>query len=211
MILALSQLAGNKIKQTPKGTKIPPKKKAYTLKQIAAIAQDINDGKIQLPDIPDFESNEEYECLWALVDSGSSVHVVDMPKVFPGAKIRKPHPQSKGFKVADGSNAPDLGSAIVPARTAEGNNISIQWKNAQVAMPILSTKLLSTGGKGLWYHEHGGSIVDPQACTKSDFVESGGVYFIKLMVKRSLTNQPEDARGDNNKKPQGFAGQGAAA
>ena len=35
-------------------------------------------------------SNDEYEAIWALVDSGSSVHVIDVEAVLPGAKIRKP-------------------------------------------------------------------------------------------------------------------------
>ena len=46
------------------------------------IAKDSASGKIQLPDV-ELESDEEYETLWALVDSGSSVHALDAEKVFP--------------------------------------------------------------------------------------------------------------------------------
>ena len=78
-----------------------------------------------------------------------------MEKTFPSAKVRKPHPKAQGFKVADGSNVADRGSADLPARTQEGEQLSIHWNNAKVAMPILSTNRLATGGKGVWYHEHG--------------------------------------------------------
>ena len=121
--------------------------------------------------------------------------------------MKKPSPNAKGFKVADGSFVPDFGTADVPARTEEGDELAVQWKNAKVAMPILSTKKLTAGGKGLWYHETGGSIVNPARAIKSDFIESGDVYFIKLLVPRALR------RG--NTKPDGnaggFARQGAAA
>ena len=75
-------------------------------------------------------------------------------------------------------------------------------------MPIMSTKLRTLGGKGVWYHETGGSLVNPNRGIKSDFVESGGVYFIKLMVPKCLTKKGHPAP----KGPpgcSGFAGQGA--
>ena len=72
---------------------------------------------------------------------------MDAEKHLPKAKVRKPHPKAKGFKVADGSFVPDLGSVDVPARTQEGDNLSIQFKNAKVAMPILSTNRLAHGAK----------------------------------------------------------------
>ena len=115
------------------------------------------------------------------------MHVVNVENVFPGASIQKPSPGAKPFKAANGGTVPNLGSAAVQARTAEGDSLTINWKNAPVEMPILSTKLLTHGGKGLWYHEHGGSIVNPERCTKSDFIEAGGVYFIKLLVPKSMT------------------------
>ena len=207
MLMALTQLAGTKVKFSKTPLK---KKKAFTMKQIAAIAEEVNTGKIKLPDLT-LDSNEEWEALWALVDSGSSVHVVDMATTFPSAKVKKPHPRAQGFKVADGSHVPDRGSAELKARTQEGDNLTINWKNAPVAMPILSTNLLSKGGKAVWYHENGGSIVNPQASTKSDFVESGGVYFINILVPGSLTQKPQPQRRDERKQQPGFVRQGAAA
>ena len=141
------------------------------------------------------------------MDSGSSVHVVDMEVVFPKAAVKKPHPNSRGFKVADGSFVPDLGTATVPAKTQEGDPLNIEWKNAKVAMPILSTNKLSHGGNAVLYHEEGGSVINPKCCKKSDFIESGGVYFIKLFVPKRLR---PDANADANGGQQGFARPGVA-
>ena len=101
------------------------------------------------------------------------------------------------------------GSATIPARTVEGDDLTTEWKDAEVAMPILSTKRRAQGGKGLWYHEEGGSLINPQRCIKSEFVESEGVCFIKILVPKSMTQRGHPPpRGPP--KLQGFAGQGAA-
>ena len=79
-----------------------------------------------------------------------------------------------------------------------------------MAMPILSTKKLAKGNKGVWYHEKGGSIVDLDNAAKSDFVEAGGVHFIKLLVPRGVTAKRRPPHEANPAQP-GFARQGAAA
>ena len=186
MIKALTQLAGRPVRFGKQQAQ--KKRKGLTLKQISKIAEDVNSGKIQLPDVT-LDSNEEWDVLWALVDSGSSVHVVNAEQVFPGAKINKPRPGARPFKVANGGTVPNLGHAAVKARTAEGEDLTINWKNAPVDMPILSTKLLSEGGKAVLYHEAGGSIINPNTCSKSDFIEANGVYFIKLLVPKAMTTK----------------------
>ena len=50
--------------------------------RIAAIAKDVNDGKLKLPEL-DLPSDADFVAVWALVDSGSSVHVVNAKKSFP--------------------------------------------------------------------------------------------------------------------------------
>ena len=91
--------------------------------------------------------------------------------------------------MANGGTVPNVGDAAVTARTAEGQELTIQFKHADVEMQTLSTKRLANGGKHLWYHEHGGSIIDPEHCSKFDFIESNGVYVIKLFVPKSLTTK----------------------
>ena len=67
--------------------------KPLTQKQIQEIADKINRGEIKLPDLK-LDTNADYDAVWALVDSGSSVHAVDMRKTFPGAKIQAPPPDA---------------------------------------------------------------------------------------------------------------------
>ena len=145
-----------------------------------------------------------------LFGSGSSIDVVNLQTVFPGAKVTKPKAGDKGFTAANGANVPNRGSAIIPARTAEGDDMTAEWKDADVELPILSTKRRTQGGKGVWYHEHGGSVINPNRAIKSDFVESGGVYVIKLLVPKCLTQKGHPPP----KAPpaaQGFTGPGAAS
>ena len=101
--------------------------------------------------------------------------------------MTKPKPGEAGFTAANGSSVPNKGSSIIPARTEEGDDLTTEWKDGPVEMPILSTKKRTHGGKGLWYHEQGGSIINPNRGIKSDFVETNGVYFIQLLVPTCLT------------------------
>ena len=52
--------------------------------------------------------------------------------------------------------------------------------------------------------------MDLDNATKSDFVEAGGVYFIKLLVPRNVTAKGRPPHEANPAQP-GFARQGAAA
>ena len=128
MIQALSDLAAGKIQIGAKKSQQARKgKKPYTFKQIAAIADNINKGKIQLPDIT-LDSNEEWEAMWALVDAGSSVDVADMERDFPGAKVKEPQAGEKDFAAANGSKVRNLEGATIRARTVEGDDITSEWK-----------------------------------------------------------------------------------
>ena len=68
---------------------------------IAAIATDVNDGKITMPQL-DLPTNADYTAVWALVDSGSPVHIADAKKVFPNAANQPPPPGHRGFQGAGG-------------------------------------------------------------------------------------------------------------
>ena len=122
------------------------------------IAKDINDGKIKLPDL-NLPDDATYEAVRALVDSGSSVHVLNVESVVPGAKVHKPRVSRPGFKTACGGTVPDLGSAKVPFKTSEGHNFDIEWRNAPVAMPILSTRMLALDKGELRYQADAGQVV----------------------------------------------------
>ena len=101
--------------------------KPLTVKQIKNIAAKVNKGELKLPDV-DLGSGAEYEAVWALLDSGSSVHVVNGPNRFPGATVKKPARGAKGFTVANGKNIPDLGTLETPVKLPDGTNKIVLWK-----------------------------------------------------------------------------------
>ena len=175
------------------------KKQKIDTKRIAAVADKIKKGEIELPDL-DLESNDEWEAVWALLDSGSSVHVVNMSKHLPGAKIRRAPRGARGFQTADGKTIPDKGSAITPMRTVEGLERCVHWKNADVALPILSTNLIAQNNAELRYREKDGTIHHLDTGDTTDFIAASGVYFLKIYL-------PKDITKGKCKLPEGFVRQ----
>ena len=104
---------------------------------------------------------------------------------------------------------------ITPARTAEGMPTEIKWKNADVAMPILSTHEIAANEKSLEYFKDGGVI--RHALTREEitkFIQANGVYFVKLFIPKRITgSQPAGSGGGGgasltrpeNAEPGGFA------
>ena len=140
------------------------------------IANGITSGKIQLPEL-DLDTDEDYEAVWALVDSGSSVHVVDAEKFFPGAKIVPPKPGSTGFKTANSGTVPDLGSLDIPFVTGEGQHKVAHWINAKVAMPILSSNMLAANNGEVRCRQEGGEVTNLKTGDQTAFISRAGVYF----------------------------------
>ena len=130
-------------------------------------------------------SDESFRRVWALVDSGSSVHAVNVPKVFPGARLEAPPAGARGFTCANGSTIPNKGTAVVPFRTDEGLKSAIQWKNADVELPILSTHELARNGRKLLYGEDGGDILHPDGKPNTHFVAAHDVYFMNMFVPQT--------------------------
>ena len=159
-----------------------------------ALAKDINEGRLTLPEL-DLPSDKDYVAVWALVDSGSSVHVVDASQVFPKSKVLPPPKGHKGFTVADGTKVEHGGFVHTNIRTVEGENKTIRWKNAKVAMPILSTHELARNGSKLEYDEDHGIIHNKATGATTKFYQAAEVYFVPLLVKKDIL--PDD-------KPQGF-------
>ena len=65
--------------------------KKLTKDQINAIADKLQQGQISLPEL-DLPTDDVWMSIWSLVGSGSSVHVVDAPKIFlapPSSHFRR--------------------------------------------------------------------------------------------------------------------------
>ena len=153
--------------------------------RIAAIAKKVEKGEVQLPDL-DLPSDADYVAIWSLVDSGSSVNVVDATKLFPKSKVHPPPPGHKGFTVANGVRIPHRGFVHTEIQTVEGEKYVVRWKNAAVSMPILSTHAMARNTKRLEYDEDEGIIRDKLTGKTTKFYQAGSVYFVPLLIKKSL-------------------------
>ena len=92
---------------------------------------------------------------------------------------------------------PHKGSTITPIRTQEGLQRKVQWKNADVQMPILSTQVIASNQAELRYREHDGTIHHLDTGDETQFIAAQGVYFVKLFLPRSITQ-------GNCQQPKGF-------
>ena len=77
----------------------------------------------------------------------------------------------------------------------EGEDRTIRWKHAKVAMPILSTHELARSGSNLEYDEDEGEIRNKETGATTKFYQAAGVYVVPLLVKKDIL--PAD-------KPQGL-------
>ena len=167
----------------------------YTQEQIKAIAADVKSGTIAHPDL-DLHSSDEWEALWALVDTGSSINAADCPKVIPGAVVQ-PSPSNKStYATANGGQLKNRGQVTTQARTQEGHNRTIVWQNVEIDMPILSTSgLCPEDGDLVGYHNKGGVIYNHKTRHIGKFVREGNVYFMKVLVPRKLVKPPAEDKG----------------
>ena len=102
------------------------------------------------------KNNSDYFAIWALVDSGSSVHAINADKILPNARKQAPPKGHKGFRAANGQIIPHGGIVSAEVKFEEGNTTKLEWNNANVEMPILSTKKLNRdGGRTIFDDEEG--------------------------------------------------------
>ena len=169
--LKLSQKQRRKLK--------PFEPKPLTKEQILAISEQVNAGKLNLP-ILEQCSDANYRAIWNLVDSGSAADVANHKKHFPGATVTVSEAQKKGqtFTAANGSPIENKGEMSFPVRYEEGNEEVVTWQNADVELPIRSTKKMAAGKKRLCYGEESGIVINPDTGIHNRFVSAHGVYFI---------------------------------
>ena len=148
---------------------------------------------------------------WALVDSGSSVHAIDVEAVLPGAKICKPDTNAPGFRTACGGTVKDLGAAGVPFTSEEGNAHPIRWRHAKVAMPILSTQLLAKDNGELRYQIETGQIINVHTGKETHFIGASGVYFMNTYTHKKYTQTDWATTQTHGQEPEGFARPGRSA
>lgn len=158
--------------------------KPHNFARLCAIARDVKAGRIQLPDV-DLETDDEYTCLWALVDSGAGANVARKDH-FPNAvPVEAP---SITLSTANGEILPNDGAHMVRTMHRDGTQISRKFYRANVDMPILAvTELAQEGNHGseVRFHRNHGVVIDKETKKRQHFLRRRGVYFIKLYVPKS--------------------------
>ena len=177
MLKALSMLTPNiKIKSK--------KSKGMNMARIAAIARKVNSGEIHLPDV-NLENNDEYECCWALVDSGAGVNVARKGQFANVCPVEAP---PIVLSTASGAKLPNSGAVQVVTKSKEGIETRRTFYEAPVEMPILAVAELtkeSPEGSTTRFRQRDGYLEDNLCRTRQHFVKRKGVYFMKLYTQKS--------------------------
>ena len=193
MVKALQQISphvhvGPKLSQRQK--KSQPSTTKLTQHKIAAIARQVNSGEMLLPSL-DLDNNDDYNCVWALMDSGAGRPCANKKKHFP--EVTTPSAPSK-VKLSTATSEEVLSRGVFKVQfvTAEGNVIEQEFEDTDVDMPILSvTSLSDNGSEGsqVNFRNDGGEVVDLSNNRSSNVVKRRGVYFIKLFMKKVKSGQ----------------------
>ena len=131
---------GPKLSQKERKAQRPIDK--YSVSQIAKL---VRSGKLNLPDL-ELESNENYEAVWALVDSGAARSVARRKTHFPQT-VTHLEPSSVRMATASGEELKSRGCFKLSALSSEGNAIVQTFEDADVDMPIMSVGDISANGE----------------------------------------------------------------
>ena len=148
------------------------------------IAKKVNSGEISLPDI-DLDDNDDYEYVWALVDSGAGANVarkghfsdfkpVDAPKI--------------SLTIANGETMKNNGAGEVTCYSRDGFSSKRRFYEAPVDMPILAVSELSQEGElgsEVKFRAKDGLMIDNLTGRRTPFVKRKGVYFMRLYIRKN--------------------------
>ena len=153
---------------------------------IASIAKQVRDGHYNLPDLQ-LETNNEFEAVWALVDSGAGRSCAKRKEHFPNTRTDLKS-SSVRMATASGQELKSRGCFKLNLLSSEGNPLTQTFEDADVDMPIMSvTELASNGslGSDVVFRKHDGAIVDVETNATSKFVRRKGVYFMKIFTPKN--------------------------
>ena len=159
------------------------------------IAKLVREGKLDLPDIK-LDSNSDYEAVWALVDSGAARSCAKRKTHFSMATTQL-KPSSVRMATASGEELKSRGCFKLTALSAEGNEVTQTFEDADVDMPIMSVGELSSNGtlgSTVLFNEHDGHIIDIKTDATSKFYKRRGVYFMKIYVPKDKNLSPDFTR-----------------
>ena len=128
-----------------------------------------------------------------MVDSGSFEHCIDAESELLGHEVQRSPGQDVGqvVETAGGHELKNQGQVHVEFETQEGLESDVTIQNIKVTTPILSVRKLVRKGHHVQFRQGGGSIIAAGTGQKMNFVERGGVYYIKLKIRPPVTKNSQ--------------------
>ena len=164
-------------------------KKPIDKKNIAYLARLVKSGQMNLPDL-NLESNDDYEAVWALVDSGAARSCARRRTHFGNTRTDL-RPSHVRMATANGEELKSRGCFDVEVFSVEGHRMKQTFEDADVDMPIVAVSELSTNGElgsNVIFGEQEGYVIDLETDATSKFYKRKGVYFMKLYVPKNKPN-----------------------
>ena len=139
-------------------------------------------GKISLPDPGE-------GCVWAIADTGSSIHVANHALHFPGAAL---DPTSSGATYASATGDPfkNMGHFPVDFRTENFHHRSVTFVNGNVSTPIISIPLWAKDGNRSIFDAESGETIQLSSGESDPIVAKQSIYFLKLKVGQQVLKPP---------------------
>ena len=130
---------------------------------------------------------------WIMVDSRSAEHCLDAEAELPDHEVEPSPGQEIGQTVetAGGHELANLGQVRVEFETQEGLESDVTFQNIKVTTPILSVRKLVKKGHEVEFRRGGGSIVAAGSGERMNFIERGGVYYIKLKIRPPVSRNSQ--------------------
>ena len=198
--------SGPKLSQRQR--KAQPGPPRLTKKQIQDIVHKTASGQIKLPDLQPLH-DDDLTSVWALLDAGSAVHVVEFAKHLPGIKIRESKAQRHGVKYlcAGGARIPNKGEGVAKFQTEDGQDKSMVFQNAEVGMPVMSTNGVAVDWNAeITYGADKGHVTMLANGKRTNFIMRDGVYFIEMRVPRKVAQEPPPPGATHPRPERGFHG-----
>ena len=162
-------------------------KRSLNVAHLNAIARDVKNGKIALPNV-DLSNNDEFEYIWALVDSGAGADVARTSVFSESSPVTAP---SITLSTANGEALHHHGAHRLTAYNQDGSAVDRVFYNADVEMPILAVSELSKegpSGSEVRLRLKDGYIRYFHTGNRQRVVKRRGVYFTKRYVRKSNTS-----------------------
>ena len=128
----------------------------------------------------------EYEEIDLFVDSGATETVLD-PSSLPGVEIIEGEAMKRGveYETADGSPLANLGEKRFCGMSAEGVSRGLISQVTDINKPLLSVRKVVKAGHRVVFDHDNSYIEDRSTGERMGLREDGGMYVLKLWVKKS--------------------------